>query len=236
MKELDFYFEDGEACPCREAFEAVEPWEALKNKSTLLKFSQSTIEGEVHQSVIISGPVKIGTGTVISPYVVIEGPVMIGKDCTIRPFTLIRPGTIIGDGCVIGNGSEIKNAIVFNEAKIASQTFVGDSILGKGVRVGSGTILANRRFDQKEIHVTLKGKKISVGSDKFGAVIGDYVRLGANCVTMPGTIIGKHTWVVPGACLNGFYEKEKLIKMQANFEIVDKERQVLSHLDKEGKV
>ena len=44
--------------------------------------------------------------------------------------------------------------------KVASLDFVGDSILGKSTRIGSGCILANRRFDQKNIEIKIDGKKI----------------------------------------------------------------------------
>ena len=40
--------------------------------------------------------------------------------------------------------------------------FVGDSILGKSARIGSGTILANRRFDQKNIGIRVNGIKYDI--------------------------------------------------------------------------
>lgn len=237
MNELNYYFEDMGACPCLGAFERVEgPWEALGKIDPYFDFTENLVGGEVHESAVISGKVKIGKGTKIGPYVVIEGPVVIGENCVVRPFALLRPGTILGDGCVVGNGSEVKKAIVFSGAKIASQAFVGDSILGKGARIGSGTILANRRFDQGDIYVSVEGKKVYSGSDKFGAVVGEYVRLGANCVVLPGTLVGKYTWTYPNSCVGGFLEKDKFVKSKRVFEIVDKERKKLSAVDKEGKV
>ena len=224
------------ACPCPKAFEDATAWEALKRKENCFDFPGTIISGEVDSTVVIKGKAIIGEGTEIGPYVVIEGPVIIGRNCTIRPFSLIRPGTILGDNCVVGNGSEVKNAIVFNEAKIASQTFVGDSILGKGARIGSGTILANRRFDQADIYFKIHGEKVFSGSDKFGAVVGDFCRFGANIVALPGTIIGKHTWIGPNLSLGGFFEGNKYIRMKPQYEILDKERKELSSVDREGKI
>ena len=110
---------------------------------------------------------------------------------------LIRPGTIIGDNASVGHGSEVKHAIIGNKAKVASLAFVGNSILGQGTRIGSGTILANRRFDQKNIEIKIDGKKYDTGTDFFGAIIGDNTRLGANCTSVPGTLIGPYTWILP---------------------------------------
>lgn len=135
------------------------------------------------------GNYAIGEGTVIYPGVVIEGPVYIGKNVKIMPGAYVRPGTIVGDKCVIGFNSEVKNSIIQNGAKIASLSFVGDSILGKSARIGSGVITANRRFDQQNIKLKQEnGEKLDAGVDFFGCILGDYSRLGASSVTSPRNI------------------------------------------------
>jgi len=233
---LSYYFEDIDACPIKGAFEDIEyPWEALKKKEEVADFSKKEIKGDIDKTAVIKGNVVIGKGTKIDPYVVIEGPVIIGKNCTVRPFALIRPGTILGDNVVIGHASEVKNVIAFDEAKITSHVFVGDSILGKGARLGSGTIAGNRRFDQKTAKVKVQGKIFDIGLEKYGGIFGDYSRLGANCASSPGVLVGKYTWVYGGCLLSGLIEKEKLVKLRQTVEIVDKERQELSHLDDKGK-
>ena len=113
---------------------------------------------------------------------------------------------------LFGHCGEIKHSIIQNKAKVQSFTFAGDSIIGKSTRVGSGTILSNRRFDQKNITVKNSvGEKIDVGTDFFGAVIGDNSRLGANCTTLPGSFIGNYTWIMPKVTVRGFVPKEKRI-------------------------
>ena len=48
--------------------------------------------------------------------------------------------------------------------------------------------------------------------EKLGAVLGDYVELGCNTVTSPGTFIGKRCWVYPNSSITkGFYEPERVI-------------------------
>ncbi|MFH0870329.1 MAG: DapH/DapD/GlmU-related protein [archaeon] len=234
---LDYYFDDMDACPCKAAFENIDYiWDALKNKKHLLDLKESVIHGKLDETVKIIGHVKIGKGTVIESNVVIEGPVIIGENVTIRPNALIRPGCIIGNEVVIGHSTEVKNVIAFNEVKMASHTFVGDTILGKGARIGSGTIIGNRRFDQKTAKVRIKDHVIDVGVEKYGGIIGEYVRLGANCSTSPGMMIGKHTWVYAGVLVQGFIPKESLVKLRQAIEIVHKDKMELSRTDDEGHI
>ena len=153
----------------------------------------------------------IGAGTVIYDGVTIIGPVYIGRDCEIMPGATIRPYTIIGDKCAVGHGAEIKHGVLFGGAKVASLAFVGDSVLGASARVGSGVITANRMFNQKNVTVKISGEKHDLGDTYFGAIIGDSARLGANCVTQPGTHIGPYTWLLPMTAVRGFIPREKRV-------------------------
>ena len=121
-----------------------------------------TLGGQVTGPMVdISGPVYIGAGTHIHSGVSIVGPVYIGRNCSIRHGAQLRAGTILGDECVVGHSAEIKASICMAGAKTQSGVFIGDSILGLGARVGSGCILANRRFDQGLVQFGSGEKKIS---------------------------------------------------------------------------
>jgi len=156
-----------------------------------------------------------GTGeeTEIGEFVVIEEGVQIGKNCLIRSHVLLRKGTVIGDNCVIGHGSEIKNAYICDEAKVGSHCFVGDSIIGKGARIGSGTITGNRRFDQKPIDWFTSEGKVASGKDKLGLLLGDYARLGANVTTNPGIVVGPKTWVSGGEVISNYLPENVFVKI-----------------------
>ena len=214
---LNYYFEDIENFRFKDIFEGCTyPWEVIAKTKTFIKEFMSNENMQVNKAKVgefcsIEGNYFIDEGTVIHSNVCIQGPVLIGKNVEIQSGALIRPGTIIGDNAVVGHGSEVKNAILQNKAKVASLAFVGDTILGKSARIGSGVILANRRFDQKNITVKINGEKIDVGTDFFGSIIGDSSRLGANAVSLPGTFIGPYTWILPGVQARGFIEKEKRV-------------------------
>lgn len=182
-----------------------------------VKENRGTLLGE---NVTFIGNYFIDEGTKIYPGATIEGPVYIGKNVKIMPGAYVRPGTIAGDNCVIGFNSEVKNSILQNGAKIASLAFVGDSVLGKSARIGSGVITANRRFDQQNIKLKQdNGEKVDTGSDFFGCIMGDYSRIGANSVTSPGTLIGPYTWIYPATSIHGFIPAEKRVYNKSNWTI-----------------
>ncbi|MDR1328115.1 MAG: hypothetical protein LBK23_00745 [Oscillospiraceae bacterium] len=214
---IDYYFRKPEKFPIPGFLaELREPWEILALANTFLE--NSLVKHDIrenHGSVCIgnggeaSSPVfhnsyYIDGGSVIYNGVTIIGPVYIGRNVEIMPGALIRPYTIIGDGCSVGHGSEVKHVVMFGGAKIASLAFAGDSVLGASARLGSGVITANRKFDQSEVSLKLPDGKKNLGADKFGLILGDSSRLGANCVTQPGTHIGPNTWVFPGVAARGF--------------------------------
>lgn len=175
--------------------------------------------GNVH----LYGNYYIGKGTVIYNDVTIIGPVYIGRNCELLPGAIIRPYSIIGDKCSVGHGSEIKHSVMFGGSKVSSLAFVGDSVLGASARIGSGVITANRRFDQGNIKLKVAGGEYEVGDSYFGLILGDSARLGANCVTQPGTHIGPYTWVYPMTNVRGFIPGEKRVYHPRSIEMEDNE-------------
>ncbi|MDR2357776.1 MAG: hypothetical protein LBD92_06840 [Oscillospiraceae bacterium] len=176
-----------------------------------------TTSGDVR----LYGDYHIGARTVIYNGVTVIGPVYIGEGCEIMPGALIRPYSIIGDGCAVGHGSELKRAVLYGGAKVASLAFVGDSVLGASARVGSGAVTANRKFDQANITLRLDGALRDLGDDYFGLVLGDSARIGANCVTQPGAHIGPYTWVLPTTSVRGFIPREKRVYAKTELTLED---------------
>lgn len=184
---------------------------------------KTVINGNISPGVDICGPVYIGHGATIHPGVEISGPVYIGDNCDVRHGAQIRGGTILGSECVVGHSAEIKNSVCMKGAKMQSGVFIGDSVLGLGARIGSGTILANRRFSQDVVVAGGGDSKISTNTEFFGAVVGDYARLGANVVSAPGTLVGPYTWVSSLVSLFGQIPRAKLVLLRQELEIRDKE-------------
>ncbi|HHU22839.1 MAG TPA: glucose-1-phosphate thymidylyltransferase [Clostridiales bacterium] len=208
---IEYYFKKPERFPFPDFFDGItETYEILARAITYLK--KLLVEPDVREnhgevrgnSPNLHGNYYIGEGTVIYNDVTIIGPAYIGRNCEIMPGAVIRPNTIIADGCSVGHGSEVKRCVMFGGSKVASLAFAGDCVLGASARIGSGVITANRKFDQTNATIKVKGEKIDLGDSFFGCILGDNSRLGANAVTQPGTHIGPNTWIYPLTNVRGF--------------------------------
>lgn len=223
---VGYYFKGDPALPFHLAdLEAEVGSLAGDRKSQLLDWLQDRVvlNGKIESNVTIDGPVYVSEGAVVHSGVEISGPVFIGRDCSIRHGAQVRAGTILGNECVVGHSAEIKNSVCMSGAKMQSGVFVGDSVLGLGARIGSGTVLANRRFSQDRIVIGSGSTRTEVDTQFFGAVLGDYTRLGANVVAAPGTLVGPYTWVASLVSLHGFVPRAKLVMLKQELEMRDKE-------------
>jgi bifunctional N-acetylglucosamine-1-phosphate-uridyltransferase/glucosamine-1-phosphate-acetyltransferase GlmU-like protein len=168
--------------------------------------------------------IAIGRGTRIHPGVVLEGPLYIGSDVEIRPGAYVRGGAWIGDGCVVGASTEIKHAILLPGAKAPHLNYVGDSVLGAEVNLGAGTILSNFRHDGREVRIGGAGRDgaaLGSGRRKLGAILGDGVMTGCNCVLHPGAVVGRDSQIYPGVQLrSGIYPAASLIKLRQEIDVV----------------
>jgi len=162
-------------------------WDILKANE--LAVALNTVwenKGIAHSSLYVDGKLSVGAGTKILPGVVIEGDVIIGSNCKIGPNCYIRGSTSIGHQCHIGQAVEIKNSVIFNQTNVGHLSYIGDSILGEKVNLGSGTTTSNLRHDGKTHSSKVSNKLVDTGRRKFGTVIGDNVHTGINTSIYPG--------------------------------------------------
>ena len=80
---------------------------------------------------------------------------------------------------------------MFAGSKLAHLNFVGDSIIGADVNIEAGAIIANYRneLESPNIRIAYQGQVIDTGVAKFGALVGDGSRIGANAVIAPGALL-----------------------------------------------
>ncbi len=208
----------------RSLFDGVQyVWDALKNLNAYLEQHLQPVNlAEVHPTAVIEGQVMIGEGTVIEPGVMIKGPVIIGKNCQIRQGAYIRENCLIGDHCVVGHTSELKGTIMLDHSQAPHFAYVGDSILGYKVNLGAGTKLSNFKITRDHVHLTIDGVVYDTGLRKLGAILGDNVQLGCNCVTAPGTLVGRDTLVYSLVSPRGYYPPNSVVKLRQEIEIVPK--------------
>jgi bifunctional UDP-N-acetylglucosamine pyrophosphorylase/glucosamine-1-phosphate N-acetyltransferase len=172
-------------------------WNLLDANEVLLIKIKKTIKGRVEKNATIKGNVFIGKGTIIKNGSYIEGPVYIGENCDIGPNCYIRPFTSIYNNCHIGQAVEIKNSIINEKTNIAHLSYVGDSIIGSNCNLGGGTIITNLRHDFANIKSEIKGELVDTKRQKFGAVIGDFVKTGSGTIIYPGRKIWPNKQTLP---------------------------------------
>ena len=210
--------------PFRSAWNPRAPWELLGDAldAVLAALPSEALEIRPSPDVHLVGDrIAVGKGTRIGPGAVIQGPVWIGEDVDIRPGAFLRGGCWIGDGAIVGANTEVKRGILFPGARAPHLNYVGDSILGTGVNLGAGTVLSNFRHDGAGILIPVRDeasgdeRRLETGRRKLGAVLGDGVLTGCNCVLNPGTVVGRETQIYPGAVLrSGIYPASSLVKLR----------------------
>ncbi len=203
-------------------------WDALKRLHDYLEAlappGTMDIQGEISQGATLRGTgIRIGPGTVVEDGATIAGPALIGRDCEIRHGAYMRGGVVAGDGCVIGHSSEVKGAILLNRSKAPHFAYVGDSILGQRANLGAGTKLSNLTLvsarspetgRRPTLRLRIGDRTYDTGLTKLGAILGDDVQTGCNCVTHPGCLVGPRTLIYANVALRkGFTPADSLVKL-----------------------
>jgi bifunctional UDP-N-acetylglucosamine pyrophosphorylase/glucosamine-1-phosphate N-acetyltransferase len=175
------------------------PWDLLEANRSALDSDEEVRDGQTEPGVHLKGSVSLSKGSLVKSGSYIEGPVYVGEGAVVGPNAYLRAGTALGKGAKVGAGCEVKNSIVMDEAKIPHLCYVGDSVLGKGVSLGAGTITANLKFNDSNVRSKVKGHLVDIGQRKLGAILGDGVKTGINVSLFPGVKIGADAWIGPGA-------------------------------------
>ncbi len=169
------------------------PWEITGNLTAILDnlILQLDTDFEVRDGIAIHKTAIIEHG------VILKAPVIIGENCFIGANAYLRGGICLDKSVRIGPGCEIKTSIICSDSSIAHFNFIGDSIIGRNVNFEAGSIIANHYNERadKKISVLYKSIIIETHTDKFGSLIGDNSRIGANAVLSPGTILEANTIV-----------------------------------------
>jgi len=147
-----------------------------------------------------NGKVQIGKNVKIYEGAVIKRPCYIGDDCIIGNNSLIRDYTNLENNVLIGAFAEVTRSI-FQEDIHTHSGYFGDSIFGKGCRLGAGTITANVRIDRGEVKVKIKNEKVKTWLESLGCIMGENTKTGIHCSFMPGVLIGSNCQIGPGSII-----------------------------------
>jgi len=122
---------------------------------------------------------------VIHPNCVIEQS-SVGPDNSIGPFARFRPDSKTGREVHIGNFVELKKTEIADGSKANHLTYLGDSLIGRKVNIGAGTITAN--YDGANKWQTIIEDGVHIGSDN---VLVAPIRIGKDATTAAGSTITK---------------------------------------------
>jgi NDP-sugar pyrophosphorylase family protein len=196
-------------------------WDALKKIAAYLEAHlQPSLKNRCQGVAYIGEKVFIGEGTIVEDGAMIKGPAIIGRNCEIRHNAYVRENVLLGDNCIVGNSSEVKNALLFNQAVAPHFNYIGDSILGCKAHLGAGVKISNIKLVHGNVTVEMSGKPFDTGLRKFGALLGDNVDIGCNAVLNPGTIIGRGSVVYPNTNWRGVLAENMIVKNKAEQETV----------------
>ena len=136
----------------------------MKGPETVF-FSKDTKIGknvEIEPYVVFADKVKIGNNVKILSFSHLEG-VKIDNDVSVGPYARLRPGTKIKSGSKIGNFVEVKKSTINKNSKVNHLSYIGDTLVGKEVNIGAGTITCN--YDGRKKSKTNIKDKVFVGSN-----------------------------------------------------------------------
>jgi len=155
--------------------------------------------GIIMPNTIISGNTEIKADSVIGPNSYIKNSKIgskttlnntqcfdseIGSNVSAGPFVHIRPDSKINDNVHIGNFVEVKNSVIDDGSKLPHLLYVGDSVVGKNVNFGCGSITVN--YD---------------GRNKSKTVIKDGAFIGCNTNLIAPVTVGENAFTAAGSTI-----------------------------------
>lgn len=164
------------------------PWALVTQAPAVVRQLLAELPADEYR---VQDEIAIHRTAIVEEGALLKGPLIIGAHCFIASGSLLRGGCWLDAHCIIGPGAELKTAFVFSGSKLAHFNFVGDSVLGHGINLEAGSIVANYRNerDDKDVQVRVEGILQRTGCEKFGALLGDQCRIGANAVLAPGAVL-----------------------------------------------
>lgn len=142
---------------------------------------------------------NIGTAKIVNS--------IIHDEAVIGDFALIR-NSIISKGVLIGAHCQINKSIILEESKFPHFNNVGYSLIGRNVLFGASSVTTSVRLDNSYPFIKFSSKKtVKSKSLKYGALVGDNVKVGSLVVINPFTIIQKDLMIKPLENLKGIIKE-----------------------------
>lgn len=169
----------------------LKPWDITSRLNSIIE----EFIPKLDSNYVITGSVAIHKSAIIEKGVTLKNAVIIGEDCYVGANAYFREGVYLDKSVKIGPGCEIKSSIISSDTAIAHFNYIGNSIIGRHVNFEAGSIAANHYNERtiKDISVLYRSEIINTNVSKFGSLVADHCKIGANAVLSPGTILEKGT-------------------------------------------
>ena len=163
------------------------PWMVISSIQSMISRKIKSLSTDFE----VKGNIAIHKTATIEEHAILKGPLIISQNCFVAAYAYLRSGVYLGNRVSLGPGCEVKSSCIFSDSSLAHFNYVGDSLIGSGTNMEAGAVIANHFNERisKEVEVVIDGKRIKTGTEKFGALVGDGSRIGANAVLSPGTIL-----------------------------------------------
>jgi UDP-N-acetylglucosamine diphosphorylase/glucosamine-1-phosphate N-acetyltransferase len=200
------------------------PWHIFTVVRYFLNNSGPSISpsAQISSRATVEGNVIIGDNVRVLENAVVRGPAYVGPGSIIGNNALVRDYSHIGANCVVGYCTEVKGSYIGDRCWFHSN-YVGDSIIADDCSFGAGTVLANFRFDEKDIKVRMGDEVIDTGLDKFGTIMGSGSKTGINASILPGIRVGPRSFVGPHVCLTKDLGPNKIALAEPRYRVIGKE-------------
>ena len=173
--------------------EKILPWNVVANIQEVIHQKIKSLSSDFR----VSQGVAIHKNARIEENVTLKGPIIISEGCFVGAHAYMRGGVFLGENSVVGPGCEVKSSLIMTGSSLAHFNFVGDSLIGSYVNMEAGSIIANHLIERldKTVFIVVNKKKTAINITKFGALVGDHTKIGANAVLSPGTILAPQSIV-----------------------------------------
>ncbi len=170
------------------------------------------------ETTVIDADVRVGSDTVIEPFVQLLGNTTVGGDCRIRSYSVLENVTM-GDGVTVRQGCVVTQSRVEDGAVLGPYAHIRpESEIGEGAHVGNFVETKKMRLGKgsKANHLTYLGDAeigagVNVGAGvitcnydgvhKNKTVIGDGAFVGSDSTLVAPLTIGQGAYIAAGSCI-----------------------------------
>ena len=173
--------------------DSLQPWEIIDDLEDLILRSIKALDNNY----TIENNIAIHKSAIIEQSAILKGTIIVSENCFIGANAYLRGPIFLSNSVKVGPSSEIKQSLIFDNSAIAHFNYIGNSIVGQNINFEAGSICANHYNERhdKRIFIKHNNQIIDTKTEKFGSLVGDNSKIGANAVLSPGTILEKNSVV-----------------------------------------